>query len=127
MSIGSASRPKIARCPNDVGICACLSYLGKAICAGIADHKRLRAGCPDRAPLGPARPLRAQRHEPVQRRYLNQGQGAQFTGNLVNHVTYFTNCDEMWATFTETGKVAGTDDGTGVTYTGQATARATST
>jgi len=28
----------------------------------------------------------------------------------------------VWATFTETGKVAATDDGTGVTYSGQATA-----
>ncbi len=53
---------------------------------------------------------------------FNGGQGVQFTGNLVNHVTYFTNSDELWATFTETGKVVGTDDGTGVTYSGQATA-----
>jgi hypothetical protein len=49
------------------------------------------------------------------------GVGVQFTGNLVNHVTYFTNSDEVWATFTETGKVVGTDTGTNVTYTGQAT------
>jgi hypothetical protein len=48
-------------------------------------------------------------------------EGAQFTGNLVNHVTFFTNSDEVWATFTETGKVVATDDGTGVTYTGHAT------
>jgi hypothetical protein len=53
---------------------------------------------------------------------FNQGQGAQFTGNLVNHVTFFTNSDEFWATFTETGKIVATDDGTGVTYTGHATA-----
>jgi hypothetical protein len=53
---------------------------------------------------------------------FNGGQGAQFTGNLVNHVTSFTNSDEVWATFTETGKVVGTDDGTGVTYSGHATA-----
>jgi hypothetical protein len=50
------------------------------------------------------------------------GPGVQFSGNLVNHVTYFTNSDEVWGTFTETGKVAGTDAGTGVTYSGQATA-----
>jgi ABC-type oligopeptide transport system substrate-binding subunit len=50
------------------------------------------------------------------------GQGVQFTGNLVNHITAFTNSDEAWFTFTETGKVVGTDDGTGVTYTGKATA-----
>src|SRR5262249_53254499 len=53
---------------------------------------------------------------------LNGGQGALFTGNLVSHVTFFTNSDEVWATFTETGKVTATDDGTGVTYSGQATA-----
>src|SRR5262249_30428145 len=45
-----------------------------------------------------------------------------FTGNLVDHVTFFTNSDEMWATFTETGKISGTDDGTGVSYSGHATA-----
>ena len=49
------------------------------------------------------------------------GAGIQFTGNLVNHVTYFTNSDEVWATFTETGKVVGTDVDTGVIYTGRAT------
>jgi hypothetical protein len=53
---------------------------------------------------------------------FNGGQGIQFTGNLVSHVTFFTNSDEVWATFTETGKVVGTDDGTGVTYSGQVTA-----
>ena len=53
---------------------------------------------------------------------FNGAQGALFTGNLVNHVTFFTNSDEVWATFTETGKVVATDDGTGVTYSGQATA-----
>ena len=52
---------------------------------------------------------------------FNGGQGALFTGNLVNHVTYFTNSDESWSTFTETGKVTATDDGTGVTYTGHVT------
>ena len=53
---------------------------------------------------------------------FNGGQGALFDGNLVNHVTYFTNSDEVWATFTETGAVTATDDGTGVTYSGHATA-----
>src|SRR5262245_30939403 len=53
---------------------------------------------------------------------FNGAQGALFAGNLVNHVTFFTNSDEVWATFTETGKVVATDDGTGVTYTGHATA-----
>lgn len=53
---------------------------------------------------------------------FNHGQGALFTGNLVNHVTFFTNSDELWATFTETGSVTATDDVTGVTYTGHATA-----
>jgi hypothetical protein len=53
---------------------------------------------------------------------FNGGQGALFDGNLVNHVTAFTNSDEVWFTFTETGAVTGTDDGTGVTYSGHATA-----
>ena len=53
---------------------------------------------------------------------FNGGQGALFDGNLVNHVTFFTNSDELWATFTETGSVTATDDGTGVTYSGHATA-----
>jgi hypothetical protein len=48
--------------------------------------------------------------------------GAQFTGNLVNHVTFFTDSDEVWATFTETGAVVATDAGTGVIYSGHATA-----
>lgn len=47
--------------------------------------------------------------------------GIQFTGNLVNHVTYFTGGDEVWATFTETGAVVATDAGTGVTYSGHST------
>jgi hypothetical protein len=50
------------------------------------------------------------------------GRGALFDGNLVDHVTFFTNGEEVWATFTETGAVTATDDGTGVTYTGHATA-----
>lgn len=50
------------------------------------------------------------------------GAGVQFTGSLVNHVTYFTNSDEVWATFTETGAIEGTDANTGVTYMGHATA-----
>ncbi len=45
---------------------------------------------------------------------------AIFDGNAVEHVTYFPDGDEVWATFTETGKVAVTWDG--VTYTGHATA-----
>lgn len=53
---------------------------------------------------------------------FNGGQGALFDGNLVSHVTYFTNSDEVWSTFTETGSVQATDDGTGVTYSGHATA-----
>lgn len=53
---------------------------------------------------------------------FNGGQGALFDGNLVAHVTYFTNSDEAWSTFTETGSITATDDGTGVTYTGHATA-----
>jgi hypothetical protein len=53
---------------------------------------------------------------------FNGGEGAQFTGNLIDHVTYFTNSDEVWSTFTETGAVVATDDGTGVTYSGHATA-----
>jgi hypothetical protein len=52
---------------------------------------------------------------------FNGGQGALFTGNVVDHVTFFTNSDEMWSTFTETGKVTATDDGTGVTYSGHVT------
>jgi hypothetical protein len=45
---------------------------------------------------------------------------ATFDGNSVEHVTYFPDGDEVWATFTETGKVTVTWDG--VTYTGHATA-----
>src|SRR5438094_521240 len=37
---------------------------------------------------------------------FNGGQGALFDGNLVDHVTFFTNSDEVWATFTETGAVS---------------------
>ena len=36
-------------------------------------------------------------------------------------MTFFTNSDDFWATFTETGKIVGTDVGTGVTYSGHAT------
>lgn len=53
---------------------------------------------------------------------FNGGQGALFNGNAVQHVTYFTNSDEAWFTFTETGSVTATDDGTGVSYSGNATA-----
>jgi hypothetical protein len=45
---------------------------------------------------------------------------ATFDGNMVEHVTFFPDGDEVWATFTETGKVTVTWDG--VTYTGHATA-----
>lgn len=45
---------------------------------------------------------------------------AIFDGNAVEHVTYFPGSDEVWATFTETGKVTVT--WSGVTYTGHATA-----
>lgn len=41
------------------------------------------------------------------------------TGNSVNHVTYFTNSDEVWGTFTEEGRVVG--DINGLTYTGRIT------
>jgi len=53
---------------------------------------------------------------------FNGGAGVLFDGNLVEHSTFFTQSDEGWFTFTETGKVTGTDDGTGVAYTGKATA-----
>lgn len=53
---------------------------------------------------------------------FDNGQGALFNGNLVNHFTFFTNSDEVWGTFTETGSVTATDDGTGVSYSGHATA-----
>src|SRR3954447_26829814 len=45
---------------------------------------------------------------------------AVFVGNQVNHVTYFPAGDEVWATFTETGKLTVTWDG--VTSAGHATA-----
>jgi hypothetical protein len=45
---------------------------------------------------------------------------ATFVGNAVDHVTFFPGGDEVWATFTETGKVTVTWDG--ITYTGHATA-----
>src|SRR6476661_4608346 len=41
--------------------------------------------------------------------------------NVVDHVTYFTGGDEVWATFTEEDKVTGVDEGTGVVYTGHST------
>jgi hypothetical protein len=41
-------------------------------------------------------------------------------GTVVNHVTYFPAGDEVWATFTETGKLA-LADSNGVTYTGHLT------
>jgi hypothetical protein len=45
-----------------------------------------------------------------------------FDGNMVQHVTFFPASDEVWATFTETGQVQATDEGTGVVYAGRATA-----
>lgn len=45
---------------------------------------------------------------------------ATFDGNAVEHVTFFPAGDEVWATFTETGKVMVTWDG--VIYSGHATA-----
>src|SRR5262249_58956847 len=43
------------------------------------------------------------------------------SGTVVNHVTFFPAGDEVWATFTETGKVTLTDSND-VTYTGHITA-----
>ncbi len=45
---------------------------------------------------------------------------ADASGTVVNHVTFFPDGDEVWATFTETGKVTIVDSN-GVTYTGQIT------
>ncbi len=42
-------------------------------------------------------------------------------GNSVNHVTYFPDGDEVWATFTDTFKVTATGTVTGVVYTGHST------
>jgi hypothetical protein len=42
------------------------------------------------------------------------------SGTVVNHVTFFPAGDEVWATFTETGKVTLLDSN-GVTYTGHLT------
>jgi hypothetical protein len=46
---------------------------------------------------------------------------AVFDGNSVAHETYFPAGDEVWFTFTETGKVTFTSDGV-TFYTGHATA-----
>ena len=43
------------------------------------------------------------------------------SGNLVNHITFFPDGDEVWATFTETAKITIVDSN-GVTYTGHITA-----
>jgi hypothetical protein len=40
---------------------------------------------------------------------------------VVNHITFFPAGDEVWATFTETGKVTVVDD-SGVSYSGHITA-----
>jgi hypothetical protein len=45
---------------------------------------------------------------------------AAASGTVVNHVTYFPAGDEVWATFTETGKVTLLDSNN-VTYTGHLT------
>jgi hypothetical protein len=45
---------------------------------------------------------------------------ATASGTVVNHVTFFPAGDEVWATFTETGKVTVVDS-SGVTYTGRIT------
>ena len=42
---------------------------------------------------------------------------AATSGTVVNHVTFFPAGDEVWATFTETGKVT-LGESNGVTYTG---------
>ena len=47
--------------------------------------------------------------------------GVEFTGNAVEHVTFFPAGDEVWATFTETGSVAAVG-ASGTTYGGHATA-----
>ncbi|MGZ4575838.1 MAG: hypothetical protein ACXVXY_12740, partial [Mycobacteriaceae bacterium] len=41
--------------------------------------------------------------------------------NGVFHITLFPGSDELWATFTETDHFTAYDEGTGVTYTGEAT------
>jgi hypothetical protein len=43
------------------------------------------------------------------------------SGNVVDHITFFPADDEVWATFTETGKITLLDSN-GVTYTGHLTA-----
>jgi len=43
------------------------------------------------------------------------------TSNIVEHITYFPDGDEVWATFTEEDKIVATDSVTGVGYTGHAT------
>jgi hypothetical protein len=43
------------------------------------------------------------------------------SGTVVNHVTFFPAGDEVWSTFTETGRVTVTDSNA-VTYTGHVTA-----
>ena len=45
----------------------------------------------------------------------------QQQSNIVQHVTFFPGGDEVWGTFTEEDKVTGTDEGTGVVYTGHST------
>jgi hypothetical protein len=63
-------------------------------------------------------------HETVSVSGTNPCTGVAITGtreiNAVFHITYFVNEDEVWATFTETSKIALTDEN-GVTYSGHST------
>jgi hypothetical protein len=43
------------------------------------------------------------------------------TSNIVNHVTFFPDSDEVWFTFTEEDKATAVDEGTGVVYSGHDT------
>lgn len=44
-----------------------------------------------------------------------------FTGNGVQHVTYFPDGDEVWGTFTEEGRVSFVQPSSGLTFTGRVT------
>jgi hypothetical protein len=56
---------------------------------------------------------------------LNPCTNDELTGsqesNVVEHVTFFPDSDEVWATFTETDRIAATDEATGVVYSGRST------
>jgi hypothetical protein len=43
------------------------------------------------------------------------------SSNIVSHETFFPAGDEAWGTFTEEDKVVGTDEGTGVVFSGHST------